>query len=164
MCCDRRGNAVVPCSPPHPSQRVGSSAPETTRGATTTSGETMSDRFATSIAEAMLNMPSPIAAEEFEPGFWRSCATWEQIVEKATPAILAALKANRIALVELPEPSSDEYGNTTFADGTVVTFKDGWTQLRLEDIGRDDTYDWDDDQLRDFGAALIAAAAEVSGE
>ncbi|QDK01165.1 DNA methyltransferase [Mycobacterium phage Purky] len=113
MCCDRRGDVVVPCPPPHPSQRVGPSAPETDHAPTTTStGETMSDRDETVIAEAMLNMPSPIAAEEFEPGFWRSCATWEQIVEKATPAILAALKANRIALIELAETQTDpEWGD-----------------------------------------------------
>ncbi|AGS82369.1 hypothetical protein PBI_REDNO2_70 [Mycobacterium phage Redno2] len=69
-----------------------------------------------------------------------------------------------VAVIQLPEPDVDEYGNTTFADGTVVTFKDGWTQLRLEDIGRDDCYDWDDDQLRDFGAALLAAAAAAVAE
>ncbi|AIM49950.1 hypothetical protein AVT17_gp073 [Mycobacterium phage Ariel] len=69
-----------------------------------------------------------------------------------------------VAVIQLPEPDVDECGNTTFADGTVVTFKDGWTQLRLEDIGRDDCYDWDDDQLRDFGAALLAAAAAAVAE
>ncbi|QCO93758.1 hypothetical protein SEA_SCHATZIE_68 [Mycobacterium phage Schatzie] len=69
-----------------------------------------------------------------------------------------------VAVIQLPEPDVDEYGNTTFADGTVVTFKDGWTQLRLEDIGRDDCYDWDDDQLRDLGAALLAAAAAAVAE
>ncbi|MBU8819574.1 hypothetical protein [Mycolicibacterium goodii] len=117
----------------------------------------MSDRDETVIAEAMLNMPSPIAAEEFEPGFWRSCATWEQIVEKATPAILAALKANRIALVELPEPTSRTENTALWPTGT------GWAVMR--NVGRVIAESGDShgpDDAREFAAALLAAAAEVS--
>ncbi|WNM74062.1 hypothetical protein SEA_LUNABLU_82 [Mycobacterium Phage LunaBlu] len=86
-------------------------------------------------------------------------ADWDALPGKLAD-VIASLPG--VAVIQLPEPDVDEYGNTTFADGTVVTFKDGWTQLRLEDIGRDDCYDWDDDQLRDFGAALLAAAAVVA--
>ncbi|UVK62151.1 hypothetical protein SEA_QUALLIFICATION_43 [Mycobacterium phage Quallification] len=86
----------------------------------------------------------------------------EEIAANHQADVIASLPG--VAVIQLPEPDVDEYGNTTFADGTVVTFKDGWTQLRLEDIGRDDCYDWDDDQLRDFGAALLAAAAAAVAE
>lgn len=43
------------------------------------------------IAAVLRNMPSPIAAEQFEPGFWRSCVSWEQIIEKVAPEINKAL-------------------------------------------------------------------------
>jgi hypothetical protein len=35
-----------------------------------------------SLAEVMKAMPNPIAADEFEPGYWRSCATWDDIVRE----------------------------------------------------------------------------------
>jgi len=71
----------------------------------------MSDIAREKVAEAMRGMPSPIAAEQFEPGSWRSCASWEQIIEMVAPLVadaaiaahLEAIGAGGHVVVALPE-------------------------------------------------------------
>ena len=111
---------------------------------TTSEGNAMSDRITDTIAEAL--------AESF--GTTVHCHLYQ-----AAAAILAALRANRIRLVELPESdcrveaSEDEngYSEWSYPHGSIATTDDGtimWGQWHITDPSK----------VRAAAAALLAAA------
>lgn len=108
------------------------------------------------IADALRVLPSPIAAEPFEPGWWRSCVTWEEIVEKAAPAVVAAIRDSGLTVIALPEAEGpDEDGQLWFGD----------YDIRVDMTGKRDEphlYVYDEprtpDAVHRHAVALIAAA------
>ncbi|AUV61620.1 hypothetical protein PP502_gp55 [Gordonia phage Beenie] len=105
------------------------------------------------IAAALRDLPSPIATEPFEPGWWRSCVTWEEIVEKAAPAVAAAIRDSGLTVIALPEPS--EYtpsGQPSWSRAISVIVG------RLNEIVVGHTWWISRHEAADLGAALLAAA------
>ncbi|WP_087075917.1 hypothetical protein [Mycobacterium dioxanotrophicus] len=89
------------------------------------------------IAEILRDIPIPIAAEQFQPGFWRSCASWEQIIEKVATAIETAIH-------DTPHPFAPY---TTVADAAIAAHMealkaDGYAVIHLPTVahkGPEDT-------------------------
>ena len=122
------------------------------------------------VSKALLDLPSPIAAEPFEPGFWRSCVTWEEIVEKATPAVVAAIRDSGYTVIALPEADRDGRWRIDGTDLDVrskrgsegapvvsVTFDSVTRPSRIEK-------NYHPSVGPDLGAALIAAAKHATGD
>ncbi|WP_207550659.1 hypothetical protein [Mycolicibacterium setense] len=114
----------------------------------------MTDRIETVIAEQLAknlwdrltNGPRWIGSDEFQA-----------VLEEEARSILAALKAARIAVVELPEP--DKYGRFWYGNHCNYTFAD------TGEVETSRVYQRiDPPTLREYAAALLAAAdaAEVS--
>ncbi|MEX3655266.1 hypothetical protein ABFW14_08515 [Mycolicibacterium fortuitum] len=91
-----------------------------------------------------------------------ACGVWKpEVVE--VPTILAALKAARIVVVELPEPTAPDFTGTEWSGPDWDVFAYGSTRHRGEVEVRSRRYNTPE-TAREFAAALLAAAdiAEAS--
>jgi hypothetical protein len=43
------------------------------------------------IIQLLRDLPSPIAETQFQPGYWRSCASWPQITEQVADSLDSGL-------------------------------------------------------------------------
>ncbi|MDJ0454390.1 hypothetical protein [Gordonia amicalis] len=116
-------------------------------------------------AKALHDMPSPIAETEFEPGYWRSCVTWAQLIEKAAPAVIAALSEHYHLLPKAEhndsfEGNDDEHGwrSWSLPGGGINVFDDGAISMEIRYA-----YGVDPTGVRVIASALASAAdvAEV---
>ncbi|AFQ97452.1 hypothetical protein DOROTHY_61 [Mycobacterium phage Dorothy] len=76
---------------------------------------------------------------------------------------LEALKANRIALVELPEPTPRSVETLRFIAAWDALGESDW--LRVNGFGHiedEECREYSPDEARELAAALLAAAAEVT--
>lgn len=117
----------------------------------------MSDRIETVIAEAMHRATYGGAVDIADDFKYR-----QALMRRRAQAILNALKAARIAVVELPEPVvSPRHQEQIWEVGNShVIFNERWGDIRAEldyDNGDDDPLSASDAET--FAAALLAAAA-----
>ncbi|QXO12865.1 hypothetical protein SEA_LATRETIUM_65 [Mycobacterium phage Latretium] len=106
----------------------------------------MSDRAETVLTDAVNAFFKPTITDEGT----------ELIVQ----SLLEALKANRIALIELPEKLGEDapYWRTLIGNEPEDVYPGTWGHIVISGTARLDSVE----EARDLAAALLAAAAEVT--
>ncbi|AGT12265.1 hypothetical protein PBI_VELVETEEN_58 [Mycobacterium phage Velveteen] len=87
----------------------------------------------------------------------------EDETECCVEEFLEALKANRIALIELPEPTRRSVETLRFIAAWDALGESDW--LRVNGFGHiedEECREYSPDEARELAAALLAAAAEVT--